>query len=332
MVYAGTGASQPLIVEELSRRGLAPQIVLWPMLANCIGMLAVYPLALSLGLVAKRKTRNLCRRFVLEACLVDFGSAALLNLALLRAGAASFTLSYSSCTLFVALMGSKRLKRSQWMGIMMVTSALILYATTKDRGSKGNDNFGSLFLALSGSLGHSYMFVLGERAIDAGHISPFELSSAMGFVEASLLALWSFLVATFAPEAFGQAQFGDDAFKGYSVLATVDALHALSFFATLGRRGAVSASLLKGVQIVLVYAASKLVFGCRDHTLNCFCNQLMTMQSAAVAAVVVALTIFYKGLRCVDAEDGRFARSSPPSPRRTTMPIAKSTLEPLISV
>ena len=45
----------------------------------------------------------------------------------------------------------------------------------------------------------------------------------------------------------------------YAPLILIDGLHALSFFATLGERGAVSAAMLKGVQVVFVFVASSVL-------------------------------------------------------------------------
>lgn len=95
IVYASTGACQPLLVEQLSGRGLAPQLVLWPMLANCVGLFAVLPLSWTLRVRNSKDgsfwsrlffSRHI-RRSVANVAAVDFGSAALLNLALLRCGA-----------------------------------------------------------------------------------------------------------------------------------------------------------------------------------------------------------------------------------------------------
>lgn len=91
VIYAASGACQPLIIEHLSLKGLAPALVLWPMLANCVGMALVLPLAVVLRIETKDPSRacsrHPVRRIVAEAIACDFGSAALLNLALLRCGA-----------------------------------------------------------------------------------------------------------------------------------------------------------------------------------------------------------------------------------------------------
>lgn len=201
------------------------------------------------------------------------------------------------------------------MAIALVTIALAMYASiNSDRGFE--DGFASLLLALVGSLGHSYMFVLAERAINSAHISPFQLSTAMGAVEASILTIWSWF--TFFGLDKALIRRPAYALVGYAGLAVVDSLHALSFFATLGRRGAVSASLLKGVQIVLVYAVSQLLLRCYDLgilRLGCLGQGLCSLKSAAVALVVAGLALFYHGDGLAQPDVASMlarGRSSPP--------------------
>lgn len=325
IVYASTGACQPLLVEQLSVRGLAPQLVLWPMLANCIGLFAVLPMSWALRMRNSKDGSfwpRICfsrhvRRSVAHVAAVDFGSAALLNLALLRcgacaqmvlhliplvvSGAVSFALTYSSCTLFVAVLkactpGGKWPTSNQWLGVLLVTAALTMYAAAGNYSRLGEDDTLSLVLALSGSLGHSYMFVLAEKIISEGQLSAYQLSTAMGGVESAALAAWS----CFTMFGLGAVRVTQPLaiLHGYGTLSCVDALHALSFFATLGSRGAVSASLLKGVQIILVFSTSQLLFPCYDKVgprqkIACIGDRAISRKSSAVALMVVALIIFY---------------------------------------
>lgn len=310
-VYAATGACQPLIVERLARAKLAPQIALWPMLANCVGMSLVLPLSCLLGMRPSRRPVRLGVAW--KASVVDFGSAVLLNTALVRSGATAFTLAYSSCALFVALIGTRSLRVEQWSGVILVTLGLALYS----RGGGGSDDAFSLALALLGSVGHSTMYVCAERALATGALTPFELSTAMGTSQSLVLIAWSSLCVAFFDLGVARPLY---ALKGYAALAVVDAAHALSFFATLGDRGALSASLLKGVQIVLVYVASQLLFQCYSdgRPLECLAQRAATAKSAAVALVVLALVVFY------GKPTSWSARGSPLATRPTIVPSSSS--------
>lgn len=216
-------------------------------------------------------------------------------------GAVSFALAYSSCTLFVAVLkactpGGKWPTSNQWLGIVLVTVALTMYAAAGNTGRRAEDDTVSLVLALTGSLGHSYMFVLAEKIISEGQLSAYQLSTAMGGVETLALAAWS----CFVIYGLGAVRISQPLaiLHGYGMLSCVDALHALSFFATLGSRGAVSASLLKGVQIILVYSTSQLLFPCYEEPgarqkFACIGGRAVSRKSTAVVLVMVALIIFY---------------------------------------
>ena len=75
----------------------------------------------------------------------------------------------------------------------------------------------------------------------------------------------------------------------YAPLILIDGLHALSFFATLGERGAVSAAMLKGVQVVFVFAASSVLSCDTESGAGC----ATPAKAAGVAIVVAGLALFY---------------------------------------
>ena len=81
------------------------------------------------------------------------------------------------------------------------------------------------------------MFVYAEHALKAcakDGLTPFRLSSLMGAAEAAALAAYVALVV-----ARSGAPVDPRAALAYAPLVLVDCAHALSFFATLGDRGAV---------------------------------------------------------------------------------------------
>ena len=144
--------------------------------------------------------------------------AVALTLALLRCGARTFTLFYSSCALFVSIFSAHKhaLSAQQWAlrsrvqkhtlfswfslcvtntsfrflggggrslskrsasqaAVLVATGGVVAYSIEPGGGTGGGDLLGAL-LALTGSLGHSAMFVVAERTIEATNITPFALS------------------------------------------------------------------------------------------------------------------------------------------------------------
>ena len=133
------------------------------------------------------------------------------------------------------------------------------------------------------------MFVYAEKALRtraAANLTPFRLSSLMGSVESLVLLTYVSAAVAYRP-GLAPADLTTTA-TAYAPLVVVDGLHALSFFATLGAKGAVSAAMLKGVQAILVYTLSATFF-CDAAAAGC----ATPAKSAAVAVVVAALGIFY---------------------------------------
>ena len=293
--YAVTGALQPLLVDRLKQQGLAPARLLGPMMANLLGMTLVAPAREAcVGSPAPiAQTVRASWRPLAAAAALDFGSAALLCVGLLYAGAAAFTLVYASCAPLVSAIGAAAgtlIRREQWLAIALATLGLALYELAcKGEGRAAADArlWGSL-LAFLGSVGHSGMFVYAEHALadksaKAAGLTPFRLSSCMGFAETMVLGTFVALQVTYDAERMSNVAVA------YAPLILIDGLHALSFFATLGERGAVSAAMLKGVQVVFVFVASS-VLSC-DHESGAGCAT--TAKAAGVAIVVAGLALFY---------------------------------------
>ena len=122
--YAVTGALQPLLVDRLKKQGLAPARLLGPMMANLLGMTLVAPAREAcVGSPAPIATTiRASWRPLAAAAALDFGSAALLCVGLLYAGAAAFTLVYASCAPLVSAIGAAagaQIRREQWVAIAL---------------------------------------------------------------------------------------------------------------------------------------------------------------------------------------------------------------------
>ena len=73
----------------------------------------------------------------------------------------------------------------------------------------------------------------------------------------------------------------------YCALASVNAVHAWAFFHMLEKVGAVSSAVMKGTQLVLVFALS-VVFFCRYQATQCF----SWAKGAGAACCVVGLLVY----------------------------------------
>ena len=76
-------------------------------------------------------------------------------------------------------------------------------------------------------------------------------------------------------------------FESYLVLAATNALHAAAFFSILDSLGAVASGVLKGVQMLVVFIASDLLFCAADR------SECVTAKKSACVAVVFAGLVLY---------------------------------------
>mmetsp|Transcript_6095 Transcript_6095/g.7235 ORF Transcript_6095/g.7235 Transcript_6095/m.7235 type:complete len:352 (+) Transcript_6095:282-1337(+) len=279
---------------------------MWTMFANTLGMSFVLPLKIIWAYFAgERLPRYNIRpwRLILSSALLDASSAAILTLALLRSGASAFSVAYSSCAMLVAVLGwmlglrKKKLICQQWFALVLATSGLILYSSTRKNDISASDTLFDVGLALVGSIGHSAMFVLAEYVTTAesaaGVLSPFELSSYMGLLQCLALYILGFILDS--QKSFRPSIYEPGLLSGYASLTLIDALHALAFFTTLGDLGAVHAAMLKGIQVVLVFTITKLTtcLYASSQAFSCILTRFFSWQALAVLLVVLSLQLFY---------------------------------------
>ena len=131
----------------------------------------------------------------------------------------------------------------------------------------------------------------------------------MGSAESALLVAW--VVWAGATQEIAHWPPQPKALRSYGLLVCVDAAHAFAFFATLGEHGAVSAALLKGAQLILVYATGSVLFCDPVSRAGC----ATPCKTAAVASVALALALFYYAKASTGATSPRQPGSDPKSPK-----------------
>ena len=235
---------------------------------------------------------------------------------------------YSSTTVWTALWASwngERLSAGRWLGVLLIFLGMFLntggsFAQVKGDATATSTMIVGVSACLCGTILHAAMFVYSEVAIKRVGIEPLVLSASMGIVETSCLAAWNLgLLATGGAELYVDPKHKGDVDVTYILmlyggLILVNAVHAWSFFNMLDQVGAVSSAVMKGAQVVLVFATS-VVFFCQFQASQCF-----SWSKAIAVAVVVAGLLIY-------AYSTSHDKAPPPKPPAATkLPAPKPEL------
>ena len=186
-------------------------------------------------------------------------------------GPSIFSIIYSSVTIWTALYSRLLLARRQsciqWTGIIVVFLGLVVTATNSVQ--FGPDTFRGAIMVMVGSSAHALTYVLSEIVMVKGEtISSRQNCAIQGLVACFAYLLWQVfytrphfhdLVAE-PMEEKGTSASG--AIKLLLSLSASNFIHALSFFHTLKYYpgGATSTGVMKGLQAVLVFVFTSLVF------------------------------------------------------------------------
>jgi hypothetical protein len=197
-------------------------------------------------------------------------------------GPTIFAIIYSSVTIWAAVYSRLLLGRKQsflqWTGIVIVFLGLTITAT--DSVTVGPDVFHGALLVFVGSSVHALTYVLSEIIMVKGEsISPQLNCSIQGLVGCSVYLLWQVFYTRqhfeglVAEPMTSKGTTVMDAIKILFSLSASNFIHASSFFYTLKYYpgGATSAGVMKGLQAVLVFLFSSLVYcGRYGSTEMCF--------------------------------------------------------------
>lgn len=275
ILYVLSGVSQPLLINVAKDAGLTDLRCQLHMLFYYLG-----PAAVALGFCrpASRCTPSgsppsaaLLRKGGAIQCLDIF--AQMLNYTgSTLAGPTIFAIVYSSVTVWTAvqsrLLLSRRMVAAQWAGVLLVFGGLgITAAGSRDLGP---DVFRGTLCVTVGSALHALMYVLSEALMTVGEerLTVPATCAVQGTVASSLLLAWQLLYTlprwdeTVGGDLEKAGTAASQALGILAALALSNFVHAYSFFHTLRHfpNGATSAGIMKGLQAVLVFLCTSLLF------------------------------------------------------------------------
>jgi drug/metabolite transporter (DMT)-like permease len=307
-IYVATALMQPTLTDEIRYSGGAGHVG-WPptvlaTASNTVAMASLLAIAPG-GWAALRQTlRSKSSATVLMCTAIDFASGCLLTTGLLMVGGGTFVVVYASTSVWTAIWArctGQRLSFGRWAGVGMVFAGMVLHSSQglMHAAAEGMAASTSLVLGLCavvvGTMLHAAMFVVSELAIKQSQIDLLQLCAGMGLIETTVLLLWNGLLLT----ALGPSLYLPDAPPAregaglqrvlllYLLLTLVNAVHAWSFFHMLSRVGAVTSAVMKGTQVILVFAFSVLYF-CRLQATQCF----SWSKAAGVGVVALGLLVY----------------------------------------
>jgi len=209
--YVVTGTLQPTAIDYLRlHHAIGKKVLLMPTLCNVLGMTAC-------GVLASRAQwrealevlhrSGEAQRNVRLAVVVDLVSGMLLTGGLLYSGGAVFTVLYNSVPAWTALLArvvlGRRLSRGRVGGVAVVCIGLALnvFGTQQHSATTGGTPWSALggsAAVLVGSLLHSAMFLITERAVQhgggsdrpGGALPPTVWSCLLGSCEAIFMLCW----------------------------------------------------------------------------------------------------------------------------------------------
>jgi drug/metabolite transporter (DMT)-like permease len=274
IIYILSGATQPLLMTIVKTAGLADPTCQVYMLAYYLG-----PSMLSLLVCAGSNHVQVPMIMILKAsgiALIDIIAQATNYTGATLAGPTIFAIIYSSVTVWTAIYSRiifrRKLRMPQWIGIFIVFGGLAI--TAKNSVSVGPDIFHGAVLVIIGSSLHAMTYVLSEAIMGSHSTSSCEKISVemncaiQGVIASAVFLLWQIVYTRshFEDKFFlPMKEAGTSIEKAFMILISLSVsnlVHAYSFFYTLKHfpGGASSAGIMKGVQAVLVFIFSSLIY------------------------------------------------------------------------
>lgn len=266
-IYILSGTMQPLLMTLVKQSGLGDPTCQIYMLMYYFGPSLV-------GL-------SICRNRILpsKSALIKTSSIALIDIIAqsinytgsTMSGPTIFAIIYSSVTVWTAvfskLLLSRRINSMQWLGVWTVFLGLILTATNSVR--VGPEVYNGALLVTFGSSLHSMTYVLSEAIMVEGDRLSVQLNCALqGFVACVLYLLWQIFYTRPRFHQLIEIPMQTSGTRmSYAVcllfsLSLSNLVHALSFFYMLRHfpGGATSAGVMKGLQAVMVFICTSLIY------------------------------------------------------------------------
>mmetsp|Transcript_4871 Transcript_4871/g.6308 ORF Transcript_4871/g.6308 Transcript_4871/m.6308 type:complete len:382 (+) Transcript_4871:149-1294(+) len=298
-IYVLSGASRPLLMIQVLSAGIADPTCQLYMLFYYIGPAMVTfslccPSTNTSSTGTRSSTNSLSAsspeesnstagtgttsNLILKAssiAIIDIMAQAMNYTGSTMAGPTIFAIIYSSVTIWTAFYSNIFLKRKlnlmQWMGIVLVFLGLTI--TAFDSIKVGENAFHGALLILVGSSMHALTYVLSESIMTEQRLSLQMNCSIQGLVACFIYLLWQLIYTRnhFDLIRIPMKQANTSTTKALVILFSLslsNLVHATSFFYTLKYYpgGATSAGVMKGLQAVLVFVFSSVVY-CRHELL-----------------------------------------------------------------
>ena len=267
--------------------------------ANLVGMVLGGLSAPPMGPLQHRD-----RLLYIGIIVTNCASGILVSTGLSHIGSGLFVIVYSSTivwtSLFAMLLLNRPLSAGKWAGVLLIF--LGLCASCWGLSASGENLVFGVACVLSGSVLHAADLALSEALLHSPtvKIAPRSLSYELGRIQLAMMLAWygvlglhdAFLQGPDAPARridvswLLSTQF-IVAVAMYAFLVLLNAVKAVAFFDMMGSVGSVASAVMKGVQTVLTYVFSAVLF-CKYQQSQCF-----TVPKGVSVVVVLCGTLLY---------------------------------------
>lgn len=218
----------------------------------------------------------------------------------IMSGPTIFSIIYSSVTVWTAVQSrillGRRLNILQWLSVLVVFAGLLILKDSAT--NNGQKILRGAILSFCGSALHALTYVLSEIVMTSGEkLSVRANCFIQGLVACSAFVLWQLMYTRVhfdklirAPMIEAQTTNVGAILILFSI-AVANLVHSLTFFHTLRhfRGGATSAGLMKGLQAVLIFATTAIIFcGRKGGQEMCFSSNKL----ASLLIVVLGVSLY----------------------------------------
>mmetsp|Transcript_33655 Transcript_33655/g.95761 ORF Transcript_33655/g.95761 Transcript_33655/m.95761 type:complete len:316 (+) Transcript_33655:122-1069(+) len=279
LVFVLSGIASPMLLTQIRYDFAPPAASLWPLLPYYLGTLLAGARAPPLSRAAWGRASQLFS--------LDVAGQLLTNLGLVTIGPPLYSIFYKSVTVFTGLLSvvclppASHPTRSQWMGMLVITSGLSIGCADALQHFSASELWGAL-LVIVGCAFFAGAAVASELFLGPGSkcLGPSEAAWAIGVEGLVAWTLWAVVGRHALPGSVG---------FWVLMLAMVgsNALHQAAWFLLVGRVGACTTAVLKAMQSVCLFAAASIAFCGRD-SMEC-----LTWAKAMSFGVVMAGVCIY---------------------------------------
>lgn len=261
--YVLSGVTQPLIMTLIKEAGLSDPRAQLYMFFYYLGPASVGMSVKTWPSPSKMAMTALIATFDLSAQAMNYTGSTL-------AGPTIFSIIYSSVTVWTAIFSfvllQRRLSSFQWLGVVVVCAGLCI--TGLQSVSLGTDVIHGSLLIFLGSCMHALTYVMSEGIMHNNQVSVQANCAIQGIVCCASVGAWQWMYTrTHLEEVLLDPLHTAGTTWIHALLLLLsfglsNFVHALSFFFTLRHcpGGSTSAGVMKGLQAVVVFVVTSVVY------------------------------------------------------------------------